>query len=320
MESGSKGLGDLLLVLGGRCATQSVDIVAALLYFCVHSAGQAEVDLPLPIYQATERPSMAWTRLVQAASQLCTFSSGYQCTECRQSCPSNSSFVHQLLLLFPHPSAQHWFPSWHQVRAYPDVSSREPQLPDGLPPKLECEMRLYGGYLYRDVTVFQKPCPKDHQMVQYNIVATAHGGRLVTIPMCSSPLEWEKGGPRLLPGQRYVLIDITCSLATQLYTPDNIVIVVCRELTEWKPPRVNWEQDFTDASLLDPEAHEYRLRRVTTLEYQVPPYSLWSDRDDWFPLCPDLQPSEIQLNQSGFEHLGGRTVFFWDPSIIVKLQ
>ncbi|KAF8460011.1 hypothetical protein BDZ91DRAFT_851808 [Kalaharituber pfeilii] len=99
-----------------RHATSDVDKVAGLM--CLFLNGR---DVPLPVYSPTESQSSAWVRAVSATADF----------ESRGSIPL--CYAKTLLSAFPHPSARYWFPSWEQVKKYPDVSLLEIQEPDPKP-------------------------------------------------------------------------------------------------------------------------------------------------------------------------------------------
>ncbi|KAF8461719.1 hypothetical protein BDZ91DRAFT_797759 [Kalaharituber pfeilii] len=85
-----------------RNATNPVDKVAGL----IAVAGVGAV----PVYKPKETDEEAWTRWMRTIHRLDM---------------DIFTFLHGLLILFPHPSARYWFPSWKQVCCFPDVSLRE---------------------------------------------------------------------------------------------------------------------------------------------------------------------------------------------------
>ena len=258
---------------------------------------------PLPAYHSDECPDVAWTRLVHASAVV--YSS--YCTWCSQGDRVNSNhFVAQLMRLFPNPSAQHWFPSWAQVMKYPDVTLKEPQLPDGIKPDIDCSLRLYGGHLYRGVTL-TKCRPHSESIATHTgetFIAKHDAGRSVIL-RSHSPVRPLEAWPiiEFSPAERYVLIDLEphCPLTARVLHS----LVVCRELTAWNPPRSDWDGEITVEELKDPDAYQYRLRRVTSLQCEEP---------GWLPFPADLQ------SPNGGNVIEEEDVFFWDPSIVVTLQ
>ena len=298
----------------GRRSSNPVDRVGSLLYFCTHSPELPSHSQHLPAYDPKERPAQAWNRLVQACAAASVWT--VECGDCSR----RNHFVEQLLDLFPHPSAQHWFPSWEQLLKYPDVSAQEEQIPDNVPPEVNWALRLYGGYLCRNVTI---------QLLDSHLANPVY----VVAHFPDKSIHDSGGSMELYANQevagipfiqdtsaRYVLIDITPHRAarhdpTLDLDPEMLLIhtiVLCRELTAWKPPRSNWidwAEGMTPRSLQDPNSYQYRLRRVTTLKG----YTYLRTKCKWLPFTQaDLRPRQCKIE--------GKTVHFWDPSIVVTLQ
>lgn len=309
-DAGELNMHKLLIALQDRCASNPVDVVGGILYFCMHEPEIPSLARPFPAYHSGECPDVAWTRLVHASAQVSTG----QCLRCigQPGLRGDKHFVAQLLRLFPHPSAQHWFPSWAQVMKYPDVTLKEPQLPDGVKPDMDCSLRLYGGRLYRGVTLTKcKLRPEaiastpTHTREIFR-VTNGKGSSIILRPHrpAHAPEQWPI--IEFDPAEQYVLVDLEpqapCGGSV---TRESHSLVVCRELTAWKPPRNGWDGRITVEELKDPGAYHYRLRRVTSLDYEKP---------GWLPFSADLQcPGRRNV-------LEGRDVYFWDPSIVVTLQ
>ena len=293
----------LLIALQDRCYSNPVDVVGGILYFCMHEPEIPSLARPYPAYYSGECPDVAWTRLVHASAQVSTG----QCWRCigGPGLRGDKHFVAQLLRLFPHPSAQHWFPSWAQVMKYPDVTLKEPQISDGVKPDKDCSLRLYGGRLYRGVTLTKCNQPATH--IRETFRATNDAGQSIILRPHSTVHALEQCPTIEFDlAEQYVLVDLEPQAPCgESVSREPHSLVVCRELTVWKPPRSNWDGRITVENLKDPSAYHYRLRRVTSLEHEKP---------GWLPFPADLQcPNHRNM-------LEGRDVYFWDPSIVVTLQ
>ena len=99
-DSKALDLHKLLITLQDRCASNPVDLVGGILHFCRHEPEIPSLARPLPAYHSSERPDVAWTRLVHACAQVFTES----CRRCIGSVGNaDNHFVVQLLGLFPIP-------------------------------------------------------------------------------------------------------------------------------------------------------------------------------------------------------------------------
>ena len=161
-------------------------------------------------------------------------------------------------------------PSWAQVMKYPDISLQEQQLPDGVKPDIDCSLRLYGERLYRGITLTK--CGGTHTSELEAFIATNGAGRSAILrPHAPVSMLLQFPIIEFDSTERYVLIDLQ---------PRNKYVgfqgfqgfhsVVCRELTAWKPPRNDWGSNIMVEELNDPDAYQYMLRRVTTLECEKP--------------------------------------------------
>lgn len=296
-------LSRLIIALQDRCSSFPVDRVGSLLYFCIHPPEDTHLTSSiLPAYHYNENPELAWQRLVHAASHIWTTACG--------DCPPGGHFVEQLLTLFPHPSAEHWFPSWTQLMSYPDVSLQEPQLPDGIAPQMDCSMRLNGGHLYRGVKL---KMVTDHDRIAYaaTITTPESSNSVILYPTNSAPEQ-----AVIDPEEQYVLLDLT-PFVTSTWQPKPIparkshLLVLCRELTKWQQPAPPSQSTPQPADVYD-----YRLRRVTSLKWDS------GSEVSWLPFTSDLIPSQSGVFNTDptTNYARIRTLWLWDPSIIVTLQ
>lgn len=112
----------------------------------VASPVQSTLASCIPLYQRNEDPALAWQRYWFAHSK---------------SSNDLSDFCANLLCLFPHPSANHYFPSWAQVQDFPNIlfeaegsdpmieipSGRDgsPEIPQG------CGINFQFGWIFKGV-------------------------------------------------------------------------------------------------------------------------------------------------------------------------
>lgn len=282
----------LIIALKDRYSSNPVDRVGALLYFCIHppeDPGNAlqVAKTALPAYRSDETPEEAWKRLVCATAQVWT-------TECSY-CISPGHFAQQLMELFPHPSAAHWFPSWTQLINYPDVSHQEPQLPDGIPPQMDCSLRLYGGHLYRGVTLRKIMDPENgHGIIPY--LATAGGSNYAVTLRTTADLP-QHAQPAICSEELYVLIDLTpCEKRNNknlnpIPAYRSHLLILCRELTT-----------------------RYQFRRVTNLKWKG------EEPKSWLPFLPDLAPKSCPVCRANEQWGKPSTQWLWDPSLNVTIQ
>jgi len=122
---------------------------------------------------------------------------------------------------------------------YPDVTLKEPQLPDGVKLDIACSLRLYGGRLYRRVSV-SKCTTSDPINIKATFIAINDVGQSIIL-RSHSPVHPLQQWPIIEfdPTERYVLIDLE-PRGHEAEIEDSIVhsVVVCRELTAWKPPQI----------------------------------------------------------------------------------
>jgi len=188
-----------------------------------------------------------------------------------------------LLMLFPNPGPEHWYPTWNQFMDFPELTY-EPQLPDRTPPQANTPLILNSGRLYRGCTLHQVLDrfgePASYSVTQANSVGES-----------GSNLPWD--GVRLGPttagglpqistdaGQTYVIIDIT---PTSIILRDSSlepawlchILLICRELSPWiqpeddPPERVRARIIGPTGNLVKEDRPRYLLRRVSTLQWMA---------------------------------------------------
>jgi len=181
----------LLPGVNRRKAANDRDKVAALVYLYMGSISR------LPLYDAIGSAGDAWTHCMTIT-----------CDELRA---ENLAMV--ILKQFPHPSSEHWFPSWTQVTLYPDISRTEPQS-DG-PPARDCSLLVTNARA-------------DFQIYSEVHIAPEDGFYILTIPVASDEAYSSTGrcteGPQLearplqrIPDGSYT---ITMRFDTAIRIPD----------------------------------------------------------------------------------------------------
>lgn len=267
----------------GRVAFKPLDKIWGLYFPCLESLSRrtptASESLILPLYDENAEPEHAWQLFVRALAKI-----EEPCAESAwraYACPRADTLALYLLSNFPHPSAEHWFPSFRQVEAYPNVSLQEPQLDDQTAPRMNAPLCIKWGRLYRRVRL---------------IIDIARGSKsgswLASAPGYRRSICLENTNPRstrdldLVSGQTYTLLDLTPFYFHQVdavhdgnQTTQGIrnrhdafrpiwntnLIIVCRELSKWNPPSPG-----NSACL-----YQYRLRRVTSLIWRRDPHEHW---------------------------------------------
>lgn len=270
----------------GREADKPQNKIWGLFFPCLFlSLGRgtptAGESIMLPSYDENHKPEHAWQLLVHALAK----NEGPRAEPAGGICAGPIADTLALyLLLTPHPSAEHWFPSWDQINSYPEFSLQESQLDDQKAPSMNVPLSIKWGRIYR--------------RVQLTMDRGAKSGFLAIAPGYTEPICLENINPNsgrssgLISGQTYTLLDLTPFYSHQVDAVDNgnrtpsrtiqgirncrdvfrpicntSLIIVCRELSEWNPPSPG------DSAHL----YQYRLRRVTSLT--------WERRHDehWLP-------------------------------------
>ncbi|KAF8429406.1 hypothetical protein BGX38DRAFT_411724, partial [Terfezia claveryi] len=320
----------ILQTMQRRYASNPTDKVAGLAFPLRHF----DIDI-LPVYRASESPSQAWDRLVPCVASMqrympCFYPCCYE---------TGMSVAMQLLRLFPHPSVDHWFPSWEQVMRYPDVSLAALQrgYETELPPRTDRSLRLYNARIYRECIVHsaQLLMPAGNAGSAHCIVIKrGPDGQLQQLTMASPSGEIPS---ELLDttyeDRQYVLVDITTHHVTnqalsRLRVPmwKTHLILICRELSPFQLPQPTLAGFEPDSARPQDTRHQFHLRRVTTLEW-TPPELVAREFDDavknvneencrqlWLPFKADVRVA----SQSWHKYYRDTedTLFPWDDDIV----
>ena len=221
----------------------------------------------------------------------------------------------QLLRLFPHPSRHHWFPSWTQVQQYPDVSIRDddqgsdPVLVAG---NMDYSLRIMSGRIYRGCSLQLTQSPTLEKKAIYCSTISGKDAQLeATVPGIDLNIN---------PQGNYVLVDISPDsslwpFGNEEFSESNIhllhrILDCCKETDEGHhhPPVWNKSvilvceevdtpaQPITDTAPVTKGSLtmiRYRLRRVTTLEWNCRPSPMPANPTStspghWLPFEPSL--------------------------------
>ena len=237
--------------------------------------------MTLPIYDLNTPTSVAWEKLISSLAStrmdfneviLEIYSGGNWELELFK-LPYTATA--QLLRLFPHPSKHHWFPSWTQVQQYPDVSVRDSD-PSQAASGMDYSLRIMFGRIYRGCSLqLIKPSTPETKAIYCSTMDGKDAQLVATVPGIELDID---------SGIKYVLVDISPDLSLWPGNIDNTcrntdkghehlpvwpksVIIVCEEVDTLAP-------EYLSAVM------EYRLRRVTTLEWEADGY--------WLPFEPSL--------------------------------
>ena len=104
------GIAAIIEEMNKRHAANQTDKVCGMIYLLL-----ASDYCGIPVYDEEEPTEALWHRCVQMLLAQVGQTRG------------NSTDVSDLLMLFPHPSSQHWYPSWKQLCHFPKTSIREPE-------------------------------------------------------------------------------------------------------------------------------------------------------------------------------------------------
>ena len=305
----------LLRAMRGRYASNDMDRVYAIAFPFMRHASYVNEHiylLPrvrLPLYDANTPIPVAWGHLISSiASTELSF-----CDIPQSAAGSGQPVLEathtptiQLLRLFPHPSRDHWFPSWAQIQQYPDVSVRDVDSVR-VPEDTEYSLQIQSGRIYRDCTLqlIQPSTPETKA-----IYLSTMDGKDAQLVATVQGIE-----PHITSGSRYVLVDINPdnslwpTFETQLLLCENYdighehhpiwqtsVILVCEEVD--KLPQLEAERAAERATECSTSIMRYRLRRVTTLERDC----TQSVPGLWLPFKPTL----VHLRSVACSAKGGR--------------
>ena len=218
----------------------------------------------------------------------------------------------QLLCLFPHPSKHHWFPSWSQVQQYPDVSVRDSD-PSETASSIDYSLRIMSGRIYRgcSLQLIKSPTPETNAI--YCSTMDGKDAQLVaTVPGIELHIDSKS---------KYVLVDISPNLSLW---PKNKVNK-CIDTDEGHEHLPIWPKSVIIVALECPSADmKYRLRRVTTLEWEC--RQPGKAEGCWLPFKPSLvHMRSIVCSAKGHEFLkslDNRSIdrgVFCDPVAVASL-
>ena len=281
-------LNSIFHAMRGRHSSKPVDKVCAIALPLQRYGFRGDWSMTLPIYDPSTSSSTAWAQLVLSIT-----STKFLADDDQAHTPTI-----QLLYLFPHPSRHHWFPSWAQVQQYPDVSVRDSDqglvLPTG---DVDYSLCIVSGRIYRGCSfqLIRPRTPKAEVRATYRCNMGIKSVHLVaTVPGIKLFIDSSK---------QYVLVDITpnsslkCSSwgcyeeAGREHRPLWLksVIIVCEEVDTVAQSAVSAVDAAraTKWSSNSPSIMRYRLRRVTTLEWDCKSHGK-NDYYTWLPLEPSL--------------------------------
>ena len=288
-------LNTLLLSMRGRHSSNSTDKVCAIAFPFQKRGSLNSHDVTFPIYDPSTPVSVAWKRLISSIASA-KMEHGDLWHGSREFLRITTI---QLLCLFPHPSRHHWFPSWAQVQQYPDVSIRDND-PIPVARDMDYSLRIMSGRIYRGCLLGLKRRSTSKDKAAYYCFM---GSKLVELVATVPGVE-----PNIDSKRTYILVDISpdyslwpseehrdytrlveehkdCSrsLVGHVHPPiwRESVIIVCEEVDSLEyaePVRV------TTGS---PEILRYRLRRITTLNWdcRLPR----EECTRWLPFKPSLE-------------------------------
>ena len=259
----------LLLAMRGRYSSNPIDKVCAIVF-----PFQKRIrDITLPIYDPSMSVSAAWDHLIPSitSTKMEFMSNDFLVRKSPR--PLNHSPTIQLLRLFPHPSRHHWFPSWAQVQQYPDVSVRDND-PVLVTKGMDYSLRIMSGRIYRGCSLQLIHPPTPEKKAIYCCTMGGNNAQLVaTVPGIELHIS---------PKSKYVLVDISpdYSLWPKFTScretgighehppiwPES-VIIICEEVDTLAHPA----DDTVGVTKCLSTIIRYRLRRVTTLEWDCRP-------------------------------------------------
>ena len=258
----------------GRHSSKPIDKVCAIALPLQRRDFDSSEKVICPIYDSRMPVSTAWNQLI---CSIASIKISFKYVPSNHPMPNilvpdrlvTKTLTNQLLCLFPHPSRDHWFPSWDQVQQYPDVSVKEngPALAAG---SMDYSLHITHGRIYRECSLrlIQRPTPEKKA-----IYCATVDGKDAQLVATVRGIE-----PQIDSERKYVLVDITPDgslwpgvidvgcLETNRgheHPPiwDESVIVVCEEVDTLAQPVANtvWSAQSSSATM------RYCLRRVTTL-------------------------------------------------------
>ena len=268
-------LNTLLLAMRGRHSSNPIDKVCAIA-FPFQKRRRGNFHVTFPIYDPSTPVSVAWERLISSIAS-CKINPDYSVLSCRE---HQHPTTIQLLSLFPHPSRHHWFPSWAQLQQYPDVSVQDND-PVTAAGDIDYSLRIVSGRIYHGCSLKLKQPPTSKRKAVYHCSIDNKSVELVaTVPGIEVNFDSRT---------TYVLVDISpdnslvtwkpCykTLAAHVHLPiwKKSVVIVCEEV-----------DTFAQLATYSPAILRYRLRRITTLEWDCRTVKKgWN----WLPFKPSLE-------------------------------
>ena len=265
-----------------RHSSNPVDKIYAIAFPFMKSNYAFELDITLPVYDSREPTSVAWEKVIASLASttmdfdertLLYYLDGSDwSSELSNTVDLPYTATAQLLRLFPHPSKHHWFPSWTQVQQYPGASVRGSDPRDSDPSQtasgIDYSLRIMSGRIYRGCSLqLIKPPTSETKAIYCSTMDGKDAQLVATVPGIELHIDSRS---------KYILVDIS-------HTDDmcinndkghehlpiwpKSVIIVCEEVDTLAP-------EYLSAVM------EYRLRRVTTLEWEADGY--------WLPFEPSL--------------------------------
>ena len=278
-----------------RHSSNPVDKIYAIAFPFMKSNYAFELDITLPVYDSREPTSVAWEKVIASLASttmdfdertLLYYLDGSDwSSELSNTVDLPYTATAQLLRLFPHPSKHHWFPSWTQVQQYPDASVRGSDPRDSDPSQtasgIDYSLRIMSGRIYRGCSLqLIKPPTSETKAIYCSTLEGTDAQLVATVPGIELHID-----SRI----NYVLVDIspdvslwpknevnTCRNTDEghehLPIWPNSVIIVCEEVDTLECPSADMK---------------YRLRRVTTLEWEC--RQPGNPDGCWLPFKPSLE-------------------------------
>ena len=239
--------------------------------------------MTLPIYDLNTPTSVAWEKLIWSlASTTMDFDeedlevyldSNWE-LELFKSLGLPYTPTAQLLRLFPHPSKHHWFPSWTQVQQYPDVSVRDSD-PSQTTSGTDYSLSIMFGRIYRGCSLqLIKPPTPETKAIYCSTMDGKDAQLVATVPGIELHID-----SRI----KYILVDI--SPDPSLWPLNSAY--TCLDTDEGHEHLPIWPKSVIIVCLECPSADmNYRLRRITTLEWECRPPG--NPDGCWLPFEPSL--------------------------------
>ena len=317
-------LSALLHAMYGRFGSTPSDKVNAIALLFQKRGSHNFGNVTLPIYDFMP-PSAVWSGFISSAAS--TEMEVYDLPKYEYIYNELKQVRHtptvQLLRLFPHPSRDHWFPSWTQVQQFPDVSVKDTD-PAG---DMDFSLRIMSGRVYRGCSlVLTQPPTPERKSVYHCFMGGKNASLVATVPGIELNVN---------PRNKYVLVDISpdhslwpseleeCCKETGIgheHLPiwRESVIMVCEEVDSLQSPAGRFSK--SSSAII-----KYYLRRVTTLEWECRVLTKVSDLEwtycprRWLPFKPSLEHMRsVVCSAEGRTHTISMGVFC-DPAVVSGL-